>query len=236
VHVVLATGMHRRAHYPPGHWAYTVEVDELTELMLVDLGQGIDGRDWQGPRPAPTAVRAGIVKLGASYHRIEACEQRWIEAGAAAARQAGVPVAVHTEVGTAAHDVLDLLEREGVPPDRVMLAHLDRNVDAGLHVELARRGAYLGYDTVGRTKYHGDATVLRLVADVAAAGHAEQVLLGTDVGRRSMLRAYGGGPGMDVLGRVFLPRLRRELGADLERALMTDNPRRFLTCGVEAGA
>jgi phosphotriesterase-related protein len=145
-------------------------------------------------------------------------------------------VAVHTEVGTAAHDVLDLLEREGVPPDRVMLAHLDRNVDAGLHVELARRGAYLGYDTVGRTKYHGDATVLRLVADVAAAGHAEQVLLGTDVGRRSMLRAYGGGPGMDVLGRVFLPRLRRELGADLERALMTDNPRRFLTCGVEAGA
>ncbi len=116
-------------------------------------------------------------------------------------------------------------------PHRVMLAHLDRNLDPGLHAEIASRGAFLGYDTVGRTKYHSDAVVLELIAAVGALGHGAQIVLGTDVGRRTMLRAYAGGPGMDVLGRTFVPRLRAQLGEDVEQAVLVDNPRRFLTGG-----
>ena len=109
-----------------------------------------------------------------------------------------------------------------------MVAHLDRNLDPVLHAEIAARGAFLGYDTIGRTKYHSDAAVLRLIDEVGSLGHGAQILLGTDVGRRAMLRAYGGGPGMDVLGRTFVPRLRRELGVVVEQATLVDNPRRFL--------
>jgi phosphotriesterase-related protein len=228
VQVVLATGIHRSAHYPAGHWVHALPVAELADLMVTDIETGIDDRDWQGPRPLPTEVRAGVVKLGASYHLVRDVERRWFEAGALAATRTGVPVAVHTEVGTAAHDVLDLLEGFGVAPQRVMLAHLDRNLDPALHAELAARGAFLGYDTVGRTKYHSDAAVLDLIAAVGALGVGSQILLGTDVGRRSTLRAYGGGPGMDVLGRTFVPRLRQQLGADVVRAVLVDNPRRYL--------
>lgn len=70
--------------------------------------------------------------------------------------------------------------------------------------------------------------MLELIASVNALGHGGQVLLGTAVGRRGMLRAYAGGPGMDVLGRTFVPRIRRELGDPVEQALLVDNPRRFL--------
>lgn len=228
LHVVLATGIHRKAHYPAGHWVHVVGVDELAELMVTDIRTGIDERDWQGPRPVPTQIRAGIIKLGASYHVVYDVERRWFEAGTLAATRTGVPVAVHAEVGTAAHEILDLLEQGGVPPRRVMLAHLDRNLDPVLHAEIASRGAFLGYDTIGRTKYHSDAAVLRLIDEVGSLGHGSQILLGTDVGRRSMLRAYAGGPGMDVLGRTFVPRLRQELGVAVEQATMVDNPRRFL--------
>lgn len=231
VTVVLATGIHRKAHYPAGHWAHTLAVAELVDLMVTDLETGIDNRDWQGPRPMPTEVRAGIIKLGASYHVVQPVERRWFEAGAQAAVRTGVPVAVHAEVGTAAHDILDLLAEGGVAPHRVMLAHLDRNLDPELHAEIASRGAFLGYDTVGRTKYHSDAVVLELIAAVGALGHGAQIVLGTDVGRRTMLRAYAGGPGMDVLGRTFVPRLRAQLGEDVEQAVLVDNPRRFLTGG-----
>jgi len=113
VTVVLATGIHRKAHYPAGHWAHTLAVAELVDLMVTDLETGIDNRDWQGPRPMPTEVRAGIVKLGASYHVVQPVERRWFEAGAQAAVRTGVPVAVHAEVGTAAHDILDLLAEGG---------------------------------------------------------------------------------------------------------------------------
>ena len=228
VNVVLATGVHRKAHYPAGHWMHTLAVDELADLMVTDLETGIDERDWQGPRPVLTQVRAGIIKLGASYHVVQSVERRWFEAGAQAAMRTGVPVAVHAEVGTAGHEILDLLEAAGIAPNRVMLAHMDRNLDPGLHAEIASRGAFLGYDTIGRTKYHADASVLDLIGAVDALGHAGQVLLGTDVGRRGMLRAYAGGPGMDVLGRTFLPRVRQELGEEAEQTLIVDNPRRFL--------
>lgn len=231
VNVVLATGIHRKAHYPAGHWVHDLAVADLADLMVTDLETGIDDRDWQGPRPVPTEVRAGIIKLGASYHVVQAVERRWFEAGAQAAVRTGAPVAVHAEVGTAGHDILDALEAAGVPASRVMVAHMDRNLDPVLHAEIASRGAFLGYDTIGRTKYHADAAVLELIAAVDALGHGGQILLGTDVGRRGMLRAYAGGPGMDVLGRTFVPRLRRELGAVVGEALLVDNPRRFLTGG-----
>lgn len=228
IHVVLATGIHRAAHYLPGHWLYTIDEAELTRLLIEDITRGIDDRDWQGPVPQPTQVRAGIIKLGASYHNIQPAEQMWFRAGAAAARETGVPMAVHTEVGTAAHQVLDELEKGGVMPSRVMLAHLDRNRDPVLHAELAGRGAFLGYDTVGRTKYHADSAILDLIDAVAELGHADKILLGTDVGRRSTLNAYGGGPGMDVLGTTFVPRLRARFGEELVASIFTANPRAYL--------
>src|SRR5581483_7565686 len=114
------------AHYPPGHWVHREGADVLLDVMLTDLRTGIDGRDWRGPVPQPTTVRAGVVKVGASYQRITPGERRRIEVGVEAARRTGVGVAVHCEIGTAAGDILDLAEAGGLRPDRIALAHLDR--------------------------------------------------------------------------------------------------------------
>ncbi|MFD4022207.1 hypothetical protein ACFWRV_01610 [Streptomyces sp. NPDC058576] len=91
-------------------------------------------------------------------------------------------------------------------------AGADRNPDPALHLDLVAHGARLVYDTVGRIKYRPDSVVLDLLETLASHGKLHQVCLGTDVGRSSMLISYGGGPGMDVLGREFVPRLRRQLG------------------------
>jgi phosphotriesterase-related protein len=228
VHVVAATGYHRAAHYRDNHWARRADDATLLDILLVDLNEGIDAFDWEFPRPDPTGHKAGIIKLGASYQKISGPEQRWFAAGAAAARQTGVPIAVHTEVGTAAHAVLDLLERHGISANRVMLAHTDRNVDAELHIDLIDRGAYLVYDTIGRIKYRPESTVLDLIEQLAAADKLDHLCLGTDVGRRSTLSAYGGGPGMDVLGREFLPRLRRRIGPEGVTTVLRRAPQTFL--------
>jgi phosphotriesterase-related protein len=41
-----------------------------------------------------------------------------------------------------------------------------------------------------------------------------------------MLRAYGGGPGLDYLFRRFKPRLERELGVELAEQIFVANPAR----------
>jgi phosphotriesterase-related protein len=111
-----------------------------------------------------------------------------------------------------------------VRPERVILAHVDRNPDAGEHAETAATGAWLQLDGPGRTKYWPDSTILGLISELAERGHADRLLLGGDTGRRSMFRAYGGGPGLDYVFARFKPRLERELGRELSERILVANP------------
>ena len=66
------------------------------------------------------------------------------------------------------------------------------------------------------------------------AGHASRILLGMDMGLRTMWRSYGGGPGMAYLADVFLPHLRRA-GIDAEqiRTFTESNPGAALAFRVD---
>jgi predicted metal-dependent phosphotriesterase family hydrolase len=111
-----------------------------------------------------------------------------------------------------------------VPSERVILAHVDRNPDAGEHAETAAAGAWLQLDGPGRTKYWPDSTILSLIADLAERGHADRMLLGGDTGRRSMLAVIRRGPGLDYVFAHFKPRLERELGRELSERIFVANP------------
>ncbi len=227
VAIIAASGYHRDAHYPAGHWVHDATVERLTERVVTDLTVGMHPADWLDPSLPLDPAIAGAIKGGASYHRISRSERRRLEAVAAAGATTGAAVLVHTEVGTAGHEIVDLLEAGGLAPDRIALAHLDRNPDAELHAEIAARGVTLEYDTIGRTKYHPDSVVLDLIEAVAGAGHLDRIVLGLDLGQRDYLRAYEGGPGLRYLMTAFVPRLRRRLGAAATDRILVANPARL---------
>jgi phosphotriesterase-related protein len=208
LHVVAATGVHREAHYDSYSPFHTTGADALADRFVGDL------------------ARCGIVKIGASYHHLTPFEERVFAAAAAAHERTGAPVCVHTEMGTMGLRIVERLRTLGVPPESVVLAHLDRNPDAGEHAETAAAGAWLQLDGPGRAKYWPDSTILTLIRDLARRGHAGRILVGGDTGRRSMMRAYGGGPGLDYVFARFKPRLERELGAYLGRRIFVTNPAR----------
>jgi phosphotriesterase-related protein len=209
LHVVGATGLHREVHYRGD--------DPLREATVEELAARFEA-DVRG--------RCGIVKIGASYHRVTPFEAKAFEAAALAHGRSGAPVCVHTEHGTMGLALVERLRGLGVPVSSVVLAHLDRNPDAGEHAETAAAGAWLLLDGPGRTKYWPDSTILALVADLAERGHADRLLLGGDTGRASSMRAYGGGPGLDYVFARFKPRLERELGVELSRQIFVENPAR----------
>jgi 5-phospho-D-xylono-1,4-lactonase len=209
LNVVAATGLHRDAHYTADDPLRSTPAETLAARFVDEL------RD-----------RCGIVKAGASYHHLTAFEEKALEAVAAAHVATGAPVCVHTQHGTMGLQLVERLRSLGVEPASVILAHVDRNPDAGEHAETAATGATLQLDGPGRTKYWPDSTILRLIADLAGAGHADRLLLGGDTGRRGMMRAYGGGPGLDYVFARFKPRLERELGADLAERIFVANPAR----------
>jgi phosphotriesterase-related protein len=212
LHVVGATGLHRDPHYAAEDPLRRASPEELADRFAADLtGHGI---------------RAGVIKLGASYHRVTPFEATAFEAGAAAHARTGAPLCVHTEHGTMGLALVERLGGLGVPAGSVVLAHLDRNPDPGEHAETAAAGAWLQFDGPGRTKYWPDSTILALIADLAERGHAGRILLGGDTGRASSMRAYGGGPGLDYVFARFKPRLERELGQELSDRIFVANPAR----------
>ena len=236
LHVVLATGVHREAHYPPEHWVHSTAPEELAELFIRDITQGCEATDYSGPRERPTRIRAGVIKVGAGYWSISPLERRVFEAASEAHRVTDASVACHLELGSAAWEVLETLEAAGIAPERTMLAHVDRNPDPGLHAELAAAGAYLGYDGMARVKYWPDSVLLDCLLRVATLGGADRLLLGGDVARRTAFCSYGGLPGMAYLPRRFVPRLAEMGGEDLVRRILVDNPARFLGFTPPEGA
>jgi phosphotriesterase-related protein len=209
LHVVAATGLHRDAHYTADDPLRSASIGELSGRFEAELSD-----------------RCGVIKAGASYHHLTPFEEKAFEAVAAAHARTGAPVCVHTQHGTMGLALVERLASLGVQPASVILAHVDRNPDAGEHAETASTGATLQLDGPGRTKYWPDSTILQLIADLAERGHAERLLLGGDIGRRGMLRAYGGGPGLDYVFARFKPRLERELGAELSEQIFVSNPAR----------
>jgi predicted metal-dependent phosphotriesterase family hydrolase len=225
VHIVAATGYHRDAHYEPGHWVREAPVELLAERILTDLQQGMHPDDWLTEASLDPA-RAGVIKAGASYQRISRLEERRLVAAATGSRETGAPILVHTEIGTCGHEIIDLLVREGVAADRIILAHLDRNPDFELHAEIAARGVTLEYDTPGRIKYRPDSQLIDLVEAMVRAGHAGAMMLGLDLGQRDYFRSYGGGPGLTYLMQTFVPRLRNRIGEAAVRNILVDTPAR----------
>lgn len=232
--IIVPTGFQKSSYYLPDHWQHKYDEESIAQLLLAEILEGVDRNGYDGPIIARSAVKAGFVKVAGDYQVVKPTTRKLIRAAGRVHQQTGAPILVHTEMGTAAGQLLDLLEEAGVPPRRVMLSHIDRNPDLDLHQQLARRGAFLQYDTPGRIKYQPETVVINLMRKLFDLGLGSQLLLGGDTARRSYWRAYGGGPGFDYLLAIFTPRLLAEgFTSDELQLIWAKNPLRWLTGKAE---
>jgi phosphotriesterase-related protein len=228
INVVATTGFYRSFAYPERHWARRYPVDVLTSVLLGEIRDGIDHWDLTGPAVESTEVRPGVIKLATGLESIDPVELRMLRAVAAAHRASGLPILTHAERGTFGSGQLDLLEAEGVHPTRVMVGHLDRRPDLAAHRGIAARGAFLGYDGLARDHQRPFMDVAEVIRRLIEMGFGGQLLLGGDVGRRTMRRAAGG-PGIaGVLTSMAPELLARGIAEDSVEAMLVTNPARYL--------
>ena len=206
VHVVAPTGLHLPRFYPQGHWRFRMSADELADLFVAEIEEGIDANDAAGPSVRRTSHRAGLVKVGSATRGLDAAERTAFEAAAAAHRRTGCPIITHTESGLGL-DQIELLTARGVPPGKITLSHTDRLPDRDYHRAILRTGVNVEYDRTFRAKLDGDNPTLRLYVDMIKE-FPGQVMLGTDGSRGAYWRSYGGTPGLDYLLREFSDRAR----------------------------
>ncbi|GGU76348.1 phosphotriesterase [Streptomyces albospinus] len=226
VTLVAATGLHQAAHYDPEILAGKRVREDLAGLFVAELTEGIGGTEAGGDGPRDARPRAGMIKVAGGFHGLDRHARYTMAAAAEAHLATGAAIGVHLELGTGALDVLDLLCDElAVPPDRVILGHLNRSPDPVVHRMAAEAGAYLAFDGPSRANHATDWRLPDALTALADAGFADRILLGGDT-TTAAARSVNGGPGMPYLLRRQRRRLELALGVGLVTRMLTENPSR----------
>lgn len=206
--VIAATGLHHDRYYGPLHWSNRVSADELADLFVADLEEGVDAFDYTGPIVRRTPWRAGIVKVATSGERLDARDERNLSAAAQASVRTGAPILTHCENGEGALAQIESLTVAGVPAGSIILSHVDKHRDLGYLKEIAATGAILECDQTLREHGAGvDSPGLQLIAALVEAGYDRQIVVGTDGARRSLWRSLNGSPGLSWLASTLPSRL-----------------------------
>ena len=221
---VVAAGAYWRAPFPDNIAA--MNVDELTEHLITDAR----GQNW-----------GAFGEVGTSMEMHET-ERTFLHAVSRAHHATNLPIFTHTEhegCRPCGLEQLDVLEEENVDFSRVCIGHLSdvtAEQDPGWtsHLEIGRRGAYLGFDTVGRALNLDtspdipEADKVRMVLNVLEAGYEDQVLLAADFAASSQLKSNWGN-GFSTAIVQFVPKLRYAGVDDATlHKIAVDNPRRFM--------
>ncbi len=236
LNIVAGCGHYIRSAWPAGLEARTE--DELADELVREIRQGVDD----------TGIRPGIIGEIGTSSPIHTDERKMLRAAARAHLATGLSVTVHVHPpGRCGHDVLDILTAEGMPPDRVILDHLDASLAhldidfdraVGYVASLADRGCYIEFDLCGNSGYFrtaeaswwlpSDRERARAIAVLWRLGHGNKILLSQDVGHKHYLQSFGGWGYAHVL-TDFRHHLR-EAGLDdpLIDGFFTRNPVRAL--------
>ena len=225
VHIVLSGGYYQDVSVGVGR--YPPQVVQLTEDQLVDeLARDAKAQRW------------GAFGEIASSPEMQPEERKVHRAIGKAHLRTGIPIFTHTPHAgcpTCALEQLEIYESLGVDPRHLCIGHLSDFRDdprAVVHKAIARRGAFLGFDTIRPESPSRPVSMERaaaMVVAVIAAGYEDHVLLSHDGLVDETWFSHNGGAGYAMLLIFFVPKLR---DAGVKEAtlhkILVDNPRRFL--------
>jgi phosphotriesterase-related protein len=218
VHIVACGGLYMERTYP-AHVASNSE-DQIADDLI---------------RKARASRYGAFGEIGETPNAaMSAAERKVFRAVGRAHLRTHLPIFTHNAYGTgpnvprdAGPKQLDAFESVGVRPDRVAIGHsccLD-DPSADVITQLAKRGAYVGFDRVTGGLVPDDKKVTMILAFLEA-GYVDRLLLSSDYNFTARSAAR---PGYGTTLTVFVPKLRQAGVTDeMLRRITIDNPRRFL--------
>lgn len=241
VNIITATGF-----YIESSWKGQFD-DWLTKdfynRMLSEFKNGIDD----------TGVKPGCVKIALSSFTRR--EEMSLRAGGQIAKDTGMSITVHPcgQGGGQPDRVVDILKEEGVPAEKIVIAHVPMANNRGLaemirypelwalNLEVAKdilsRGANISVEFMSGqidlealgSQSNPDYMKLAGLVKLINEGHCRQMVLGTDLCVKTMARRWGG-EGYCRLTKFAVPALRQYGGVSdyAVRNIMIENPARIL--------
>lgn len=219
LHVIAPSGLHHERYYHDRHWSVRLSAEEIADLFVADIEEGIDELDYNGPVVKRTPHRAGVMKIAGSMDGPSRRDERVFAAAAMAQRRTGCPILTHCEAGTGALRQVEVLVKHGGDPAHIVLSHVDKVVDRAYQRDIAATGARVEYDQGFRwgDKPNGTLQLLEWAAEDGLLGH---ITLGLDAARQGYWTQYGGSPGLAWLLDGFAALMRQRGLGDAEQHVL----------------
>ena len=219
--VVCSTGFYFGLYLPLV--AITSSANSLAERFVREITEGIDGTD----------VKAGVIGEIGWGQQVLPAEKRVFEAAVIAHKATGAAIITHTYFGLNALEQLDFLEKKGVNTEKVGIGHMDLYPDPDIHFEVAKRGAFVCIDNIGRTDYRPDSERVEMIRFLFEKGLGNKIILSSDVSRKSHLHKYGGHGYDHVLTRFVSMLSEAGFSEDDVLLLLHENPLRLISISGE---
>jgi phosphotriesterase-related protein len=231
VRLVPCTGIYTYDYLP--HYFQTRDADEIAEHFVHDITVGIQGTD----------VRAAFLKCAADAAGVTENIEKVHRAVARASNATGASIMAHSmpAVGTGPRQVEIFLE-EGVPPERIQIAHCGDSADVEYIEGLIAQGVYVGLDRYGIEMYLPIDQRNATAAELLRRGHSERIVISQDFTANidwfpphiaEMLQAQGAvrNWSMTLVFEEVVPFLRDQGVMDdaVFETVFVENPRRWLT-------
>jgi predicted metal-dependent phosphotriesterase family hydrolase len=190
VNLIACTGFHRKKYYPQNHWLWKARAQKVCDFLCSELEHGF--------------IKIALESSWADCPRVA------LEGSAFAAIKSKALIEIHTEKGSLAEKACVYFTDLGVLPNQLVLCHMDKRPDIGLHKELARLGVLLEYDTFYRPKYSPSKNLWPLIEQMESAGFSDRVALATDMAEPELYHFIGGGAGLASLPGEIQGQLREK--------------------------
>lgn len=205
--------------------------DQIAEDIVREFNNGV----------GTTGIKPGIIgEIGISDIR-NPLEIKGLRGASRAQKEIGCGLTIHTPIwDKVGHAILDVLEEENVPLEKIILSHCDPKMgDFEFLDSLAKRGAYIEFDEFGMHTITPladggmflpcDNERIENVVKHIKAGNIERILISHDVCLKILTTKYGGFGYGHILKNIVPRFLRAGLTSEQINMILIENPKRILS-------
>ncbi len=169
VNIVASTGL----YYDERSFMHGADFGWITELFLRECREGMEDT-WKTDRP----VLPGMLKCATGAAGVTEMNRNVLTVIGTVQKETGLPLFAHNEHRIHTGSVqLDVLERAGANPEKIICGHASDSDDIPYLENLLKRGVFLGFDRLWGEEKHAD-TVVKLLE----RGWGKKILLSRDGG------------------------------------------------------
>jgi phosphotriesterase-related protein len=205
VHLVATTGFQKGDFYDHKiSFVATNSAEEVADWCALEVTEGMDYNSYNGPIVKRSTAKAGVIKAGTGYCNISDFDYKLLKIAALTQQKTGVPISVHTQMGSMGYEVASYLKDCGADLSHSLICHVHKTPDRFYHKKIMDTGARICYDGPARPKYVPDSVHVDNLKWLVEHGYQKQILLSMDAGKASYQSGYSEKMGKTNLGIAYL--------------------------------